>query len=437
MPVFNGARFVRRSYESVRKQTLAEWELLAVDDGSTDNSSELLDALALSDPRVRVFKHRANRGLSAARNTALAGARGYLIAYLDCDDEFYPEHLAKAWEWRNRAEVLLFQYDLIEERADSPSFGSTTRFDPATRRDFISTETIAVPLGVVHRRSLLARSGYFDETLGKYRGQDEDGDLWRRFARVGATFTGVPTASGLYHIRSDSLARTRPIVQKRKVLLPPGIMTVEIARGGFRRRLFIPAGQESAVRKVFEETVYSVPRKDVVRSSPVIFDIGAGVGLFALYCRLSYGRHSTVHCFEPTPANIELLRRNVMPFQGIKVHPIESLHSHSPSMGGDGHIESLTDDQMQMIGRSVRERWDELGVEQADLLKVDTGGCELQVLDSLGAQLNRVRTVLVGFRSNEDLDRVNAILGRFVPCGLSWFDVAHGVAKYVRSDLAD
>ncbi len=85
-----------------------------------------------------------------------------------------------------------------------------TTHDPAHRLPYMAVETIAVPLGVVHRRDLLERTGLFDESLGKYQAQDEDGELWRRFAQASARFLPVPARSGRYHVRADSFARVRP-----------------------------------------------------------------------------------------------------------------------------------------------------------------------------------------------------------------------------------
>lgn len=72
VPVFNGADLVGRALESLRRQTLAAWEALCVNDGSSDGTAAVLDTWAAEDSRVRVFHHPENRGLSAARNTALA-----------------------------------------------------------------------------------------------------------------------------------------------------------------------------------------------------------------------------------------------------------------------------------------------------------------------------------------------------------------------------
>src|SRR5579883_588497 len=110
MPVHNGAELVGRAYESLRRQTFPDWELVAVDDHSADDTAAALDRIAAADPRVTVVRHPVTRGPSAARNTALLRARGPLVAYLDHDDEFYPDHLGRAWEWRDRADVLVFRY---------------------------------------------------------------------------------------------------------------------------------------------------------------------------------------------------------------------------------------------------------------------------------------------------------------------------------------
>ena len=93
MPVHNGAAFVRRALESLLDQTLTDWELVIIDDGSDDGTGDLL-APYLADPRCRHERFDRNRGLGAALNRALDLARAPLIAYLPADDVYYHEHLA-------------------------------------------------------------------------------------------------------------------------------------------------------------------------------------------------------------------------------------------------------------------------------------------------------------------------------------------------------
>ena len=85
MPVYNVARYLDEAIASVTAQTITDWELIIVDDGSTDGSSEICDRHAVSDNRIRVI-HQKNSGVSAARNAALEKARGSIVGFIDGDD---------------------------------------------------------------------------------------------------------------------------------------------------------------------------------------------------------------------------------------------------------------------------------------------------------------------------------------------------------------
>ena len=94
MPVYNAQRYVAAAVESVLGQTFADFELIAVDDGSTDRSLSILQRFADADPRVRIIS-RPNAGLVASLNEALAIARGEFIARMDADDICLPERFAR------------------------------------------------------------------------------------------------------------------------------------------------------------------------------------------------------------------------------------------------------------------------------------------------------------------------------------------------------
>ena len=91
-PVYNAARHLREAVDSVLAQTYAHFEMLLVDDGSTDASGEICDAYARADARIRVF-HTENRGVSHARNVGLDAARGEWIFFIDSDDAIVPQAL--------------------------------------------------------------------------------------------------------------------------------------------------------------------------------------------------------------------------------------------------------------------------------------------------------------------------------------------------------
>ena len=93
MPTFKQARFLRRAIDSLLNQSLADWELIVVDDGSPDDTPAIL-APFLEDPRFRSIRFTTNEGLGRALNAGLDASRGDLIAYLPSDDVWYGEHLA-------------------------------------------------------------------------------------------------------------------------------------------------------------------------------------------------------------------------------------------------------------------------------------------------------------------------------------------------------
>jgi hypothetical protein len=92
MPTFNQRSFIHRALQSLLGQTFAGWELVAVDDGSTDGTSEVIESWP--EMRLQHYRFKENRGFAAALNFAIEKARGELIAYLPSDDVFYGDHLA-------------------------------------------------------------------------------------------------------------------------------------------------------------------------------------------------------------------------------------------------------------------------------------------------------------------------------------------------------
>ena len=87
MPVYNVEQYLRRSIESVLNQTFKDFELICINDGSTDNSLEILNEYATKDPRIQIINQE-NAGLSCARNSGLEIVQGEYIAFIDSDD-FY------------------------------------------------------------------------------------------------------------------------------------------------------------------------------------------------------------------------------------------------------------------------------------------------------------------------------------------------------------
>lgn len=111
IPVFNAERYLAECVGSVKKLSAVDWELLLIDDGSTDSSASICDDFACADNRIRVF-HTENRGVSAARNLGLGKACKAYVAFIDADDWIDVEKFAESLSFcaRNECEILYTPY---------------------------------------------------------------------------------------------------------------------------------------------------------------------------------------------------------------------------------------------------------------------------------------------------------------------------------------
>jgi teichuronic acid biosynthesis glycosyltransferase TuaG len=94
-PAYNSAKYMKQAINSVQQQTFQNWEMIIVDDGSHDNTCEIVKNLMVNDTRIRLIATKQNRGVADARNRALLEAKGRFIAFLDSDDYWMPTKLAK------------------------------------------------------------------------------------------------------------------------------------------------------------------------------------------------------------------------------------------------------------------------------------------------------------------------------------------------------
>lgn len=94
-PTWNSSKYIRETIESVQAQTYQNWEMIIVDDCSTDNTIELVKDIAKKDSRIHLIEQRYNQGAAVARNIAVQNSTGRYIAYLDSDDRWKPDKLEK------------------------------------------------------------------------------------------------------------------------------------------------------------------------------------------------------------------------------------------------------------------------------------------------------------------------------------------------------
>ena len=116
MSVYNGERWLCEAIESIIKQTYKNYEFLIIDDGSTDNTNDILNNYSIQDTRIRIFRHE-NLGLTKSLNKGLNLAKGKWIARIDSDDIALPKRLSLQHEYaiKNKVKLVGSQYEIIDE----------------------------------------------------------------------------------------------------------------------------------------------------------------------------------------------------------------------------------------------------------------------------------------------------------------------------------
>jgi glycosyltransferase involved in cell wall biosynthesis len=274
IPAFNRVGTIRAAVESVLSQSYTDFELLVVDDGSSDGT---MDRLAdIDDMRLRLLSNPRNMGVSAARNTGIWNARGAWVAFQDSDDEWMPRKLEK-----QIARIASLGPDcvggycgmtIVGSPSTLPSETPSERYYPdetlgiregnigsaLLRTSLISTQTL------VARHDLLTRIGGFDEALPAL----VDWDCVLRLARLGP-FAFVDEPLVKQYFSENSITRSREkrafarerIVEKNIDLFRqhPEILAKQYrSLAGEKRRLGNLSGARSAMRKALSARPFDV-----------------------------------------------------------------------------------------------------------------------------------------------------------------------------------
>ena len=210
MPVRNEERFLPAALASLRAQTFADWELVAVDDHSTDRTPAILAASAAADPRVRVITPP-ERGLVPALNAGLAVCRAPLVARMDGDDICHPERLARqVTHLRTHADTGLVACNFRHFPRQHLRIGMLAYEEwqngLLTHDDLIRDRFVESPF--VHPTVMLRK--HLLEQAGGYRdlGWAEDYDLWLRLAHAGVRFAALPEVLFYWRDRPERSTRT-------------------------------------------------------------------------------------------------------------------------------------------------------------------------------------------------------------------------------------
>ena len=270
-PAYNAADFLAATINSVLRQTEPDFELLVVDDGSTDATAAIAESFAARDPRVRVIRQN-NAGTAAARNTAIAHASGEVFALLDSDDLWLPDFLA------THLAILAEEPGLDLVSSNAINLGGAADGRPlkpvvGTRKavtllDLIRNEDSLCIMSVFRRRVVEIAGGFDPESR-----TNEDYDLWLRAAYAGCRLAFDPRPGGYYRRSAQSMSADEArmyagilfVYRKARVLCgdrPDELAAIERQIARFERKWLMAAGKAALLRGDFDEAREMFSRLD-------------------------------------------------------------------------------------------------------------------------------------------------------------------------------
>jgi len=204
MPAYNSGGTLAQTLDSVLAQTLEDWEIVIVDDGSSDDTGDIADSYAERDPRIRVI-HQQNAGCGPARGVAVDNARASLIARLDQDDLYVPtylEEMAAFVDANPDYEIYSCNGEMFFPDGRTMPFHRDPRYDRVMSLTF---EEMAIENGVfspaVFRKSIYEAAGGFRSGVWA-----EDYDLWMRAMAAGARHIYLPRILVRYRISEGQMS---------------------------------------------------------------------------------------------------------------------------------------------------------------------------------------------------------------------------------------
>ncbi len=309
LPVFNVERYVTASIQSVLAQTYADFELVIVDDSSTDSSLRLCQQF--TDPRIRIIQQK-NRGLAGARNSGIRHAKGEYIALLDSDDLFAPEKLQRHVEHLDRSPKVGISFSrsaFIDEDSQPLGYYQMPKLKEITTPDILCRNPIGNGSAPVIRRQVfqeisvqkdlygVVEDFFFDDSFR----QSEDIECWLRMAiQTSWLFEGIPEPLTLYRVNggglsasvSKQLASWERVMEKIKIYDPKLLKEWgSLARAYQLRYLARRAWQlrdKHLALKLIHEALVTDGRIMIKEPQRTLMTIGA-IYLLALLPQKAYG----------------------------------------------------------------------------------------------------------------------------------------------------
>jgi glycosyltransferase involved in cell wall biosynthesis len=233
-PVHDAAETLERTVASVLAQDFDDWELIIVDDASSDDSLAIAEDAAAADPRIRVLAQAANAGPSAARNRAIAAARGAYLAFLDADDLWRRDKLSTHVAFFRAQPAVDLSFARVSFFSDCPRrtrHRSRVATSPPSLEAVIAENPVCTMSNLVVRREVIDTIGGFDERLV----HAEDQEFLVRALQANLRLEGLQCELVLYRTSRDGLSADLEAMRTGWLRMLDGIPNLD---DGVRRRAF-------------------------------------------------------------------------------------------------------------------------------------------------------------------------------------------------------
>lgn len=202
-PTFNSERFIAQTIQSVEAQTYSNWELIIVDDASSDNTLQIINSFQERESRIKIYQLTINSGAGVARNKGIEMAQGDFIAFLDADDLWKAEKLSEQLQFMQERKALVSysSYDLIDENGNS-----------------LNKKVKALPEIKINK---LLKSNYIGNLTGVYNAKKlgkvympiirkrQDWGLWIKCIEKAESAHGLDKVLASYRVRKGSISATK------------------------------------------------------------------------------------------------------------------------------------------------------------------------------------------------------------------------------------
>ncbi len=234
MPAYNAEEFIQEAISSVEAQTVSDWELIVVDDGSQDRTCQIVEERMEKNPKIHLAVNEKNMGAAGSRNRGLDLCRGRYVALLDSDDYWHPRFLEKLLSCaeQTKADIVYCSYQLVNEEGKKVCndfiVPEQTDFEQSMIRNVISCSTVLLTKKI---------AGFHRFPEGIYH---EDIALWFSLLRDGVIARGVPEVLASYRQRENSKtankltsACRRWVIYRKHLKLPLVRSVILLIRYGY------------------------------------------------------------------------------------------------------------------------------------------------------------------------------------------------------------